>query len=142
MNEEQIALIKSNWAAVVPIAGTAADIFYTKLFEMDPSLRTMFPEDLSEQKVKLMKTLGMLVNAADHLEDMLPAVHALGERHVGYGVKEEHYPKVGAALLSTLEAGLGDAWDSEARDAWTALYSIASGAMIDAARKAKTAAAG
>ncbi|MDD9940997.1 MAG: globin family protein [Myxococcales bacterium] len=139
INQEQIEVVQSTWKQVVPIADAAADIFYTKLFEMDPSLRSMFPEDMAEQKKKLLQTLGRLVSALHHLEDVVPDVEALGVRHVGYGVQDEHYITVGGALLSTLEKGLGDAWTQEAKEAWTAVYSLVSNVMIGAARKAQLA---
>ena len=135
MNEEQIATVKSTWSMVVPIAGTAADLFYGKLFELDPAVRAMFPESMEEQKQKLMQTLGRLVAGLDKIEEVVPAVQQLGRRHVGYGVEESHYPVVGAALLWTLEQGLGEHWDAEVQDAWSSLYSLVSRVMIEAARE-------
>jgi hemoglobin-like flavoprotein len=141
MNEEQIATVKSTWSQVVPIADTAADLFYGRLFELDDSLRPMFPDDLGDQKKKLMQTLGRLVASLEDLESVVPAVQDLGKRHVGYGVKEPHYQTVGAALLWTLEKGLGDAWDPEVQQAWTAVYTLVSGVMIDAAKEVESPAA-
>jgi hypothetical protein len=58
---------------------------------------------------------------------------ALAKRHVSYGAKAEHYPVVGAALLWTLEKGLGDGWTPEVADAWGTAYGTLSGYMISEA---------
>jgi hemoglobin-like flavoprotein len=132
MDTEQVGLIKASWAKVVPIADTAADIFYNKLFELDGSLKAMFPADLSEQKKKLMQTLGRVVASLDDLPAVLPAVQDLGKRHVGYGVKPAHYATVGAVLLDTLQAGLGEAFTPPVKAAWTDAYGTLSKVMIEA----------
>ena len=99
MTPQQIALVQTSFAKVVPIAGTAADLFYGRLFEIAPDVRRMFPQDLAEQKKKLMAMLGTVVAGLARLDTLLPAICALGERHAGYGVKVEHFTPVGAALL-------------------------------------------
>jgi nitric oxide dioxygenase len=90
----------------------------------------MFPDDLTEQRKKLMATLAIVVNGLTSLDAVLPAASALAKRHVGYGAKPEHYPVVGAALLWTLEKGLGEAWTPELAQAWSAAYGLLSGTMI------------
>ena len=136
MTPEQVHMVKSSWDKVVPIADAAAGIFYTNLFELDGSLRPMFPEDLTEQKKKLMATLGRVISSLDNLPAVLPAVEALGAKHVGYGVKPEHYATVGSALLSTLATGLGSAFTPEVKSAWIEAYGALSSVMIGAAKKA------
>ena len=107
MTPQQIALVQASFAKVVPIAGTAADLFYARLFEIAPDVRRMFPDDMALQKKKLMVMLGTAVNGLSRLDALLPVVHALGERHAGYGVQAEHFEPVGQALLWTLKRGLG-----------------------------------
>lgn len=134
MTPFQVKLVMSSWEKVVPIADKAADIFYDKLFALDPALKPMFPDDLAEQKKKLMTTLNTVVTSLDNLPAVLPAVQALGKKHVGYGVKPEHYATVGEALLSTLDAGLGRAFTPEVKEAWTEAYGALSGTMIEASK--------
>ncbi len=98
MTPNQIKLVQTSFAQVAPIAATAADLFYGRLFEIAPQVRAMFPDDLSEQKKKLMAMLGTAVAGLNHLETLMPAVQALGRRHGGYGVKAQHYASVGSAL--------------------------------------------
>jgi hemoglobin-like flavoprotein len=138
MKQHQIALIRTSWESVLPIAGTAADIFYRKLFELDGSLRALFPSDLAEQKLKLMATLGRVVSSLDDFAAMLPSVEALGRKHVHYGVKPEHYNTVGAALLATLEAGLGEAWNDELKTAWATAYGALAQAMMRAGETSRS----
>ena len=135
----QVKIVQDSFEKVKPIADTAADIFYERLFETTPELRSLFPADMADQKGKLMKTIGIAVNGLDKLDTIVPTVKALGAKHVDYGVKDSHYGNVGAALLYTLEAGLGEDWDLELKEAWTATYSIVSTTMIAGADEARSA---
>lgn len=139
IRELEITRVQDSWRKVVPIADTAADLFYGRLFELDPLSRDMFPEDLKEQKKKLLAMLGAAVGGLNNIDTLLPVVRDLGKRHVGYGVKESHYKTVGAALLWTLEQGLGAAWTPAVKDAWVEVYTALSGAMIEASAYRKAA---
>lgn len=133
MDQSQIKLVQESFSKVAPIADQAAIIFYDRLFEVAPSVRAMFPDDMKKQRKKLMATLAIVVNGLSNLESILPAASALAKRHVDYGAKPEHYPVVGGALLWTLEKGLGGAWTPEVASAWTAAYGTLSGYMISEA---------
>lgn len=134
MNSKQIQLIRESFALVQPLADSVAEAFYRRLFELDPSLRAMFPPSLTEQGRKLMQMLGAAVGLLDRPHALVPALEALGRRHAGYGVRDEHYETVGAALLWTLERGLGPGFTPEVREAWTALYQVVATTMQAAAR--------
>jgi hemoglobin-like flavoprotein len=129
MTPQQIELVQASFRKVVPIAGTAADLFYDRLFEIAPETRALFPADLKDQKVKLMAMLGTAVTNLHKLDTILPAVKSLGERHKSYGVTAAHYAPVGAALLWTLEKGLGTDFTPEVKAAWTETYSALAGVM-------------
>jgi hemoglobin-like flavoprotein len=133
MTPDQVKLVQQSFAKVAPISDQAATIFYDRLFEVAPSVKAMFPSDLTEQRKKLMATLAVVVNGLSNLESVLPAASSLALRHVAYGAKPEHYPVVGGALLWTLEKGLGGAWTPEVAAAWTAAYATLSGYMISEA---------
>ena len=132
LSDAEIQLVQDSWSKVEPIAETAANIFYATLFEMDAELRPLFPEDMSEQKKKLMATIAFAVGALRKPDELAPAVKALGERHGGYGVKPAHYDTVGAALLSTLREGLGEAFSEPVEVAWTKTYGWLANTMIEA----------
>jgi len=121
---------------VLPISDKAAELFYGKLFELDPSLKPLFKGDMKEQGEKLMKMINTAVNGLDQLDQIVPAVQQLGVRHVNYGVKDKEYDTVGAALLWTLETGLGDAFTDEVKEAWATVYGILADTMKAAAADA------
>lgn len=142
ITEEDKEHIRRSWKLVIPIAETAADLFYKRLFELKPEYRTLFPEDLSGQKGKLLKMLSFIVKSLDfpesawrddvaESEDLLLVLLALGRRHQAlYRVPREAYGSVGAALLWTLDYGLGEAFSPPVRAAWTAVYKAVSSTMI------------
>jgi len=131
----QKTLVQTSFATIVPIADDAAALFYQRLFELDPSLQAMFRGSMIEQRKKLMQMLTAAVKGLDRLEQLVPVVQDLGRRHANYGVAEAHYDTVGAALLWTLEMGLGTAFTAETREAWTAVYGLLATTMKDAARE-------
>ena len=133
MTEREIVLVKNSFSQVAPIAEKAAELFYARLFELDPSLRALFHVDMKEQGRKLMSMLALVVGKLDRIDELIPRVQELGRRHAGYRVEDRHYDTVAAALLWTLEQGLGDAFTPEVKEAWTAAYLTLAGVMNDAA---------
>jgi len=132
MTPQEITLVQTSFAKVAPIATRVADLFYSRLFEIAPDVRRLFPEDMAGQKKKLMLMLGAAVGSLDRLDALIPVVQALGKRHTGYGVTAAHFASVGAALLWTLEQGLGPAFTPEVKAAWTSVYGMLSYTMIEA----------
>ena len=129
---EQKAIVQASFEKVVPIAEIAADIFYTKLFELDPDIKPLFKSDIVAQGRKLMTMIGSAVKGLDNLDALIPVLQDLSKRHVGYGVTEAHYATVGAALLFTLEKGLGESWNQNLQEAWTKVYVVLSDVMKNA----------
>lgn len=136
MTPEQITLVKTTWSQVVPIKEKAAELFYGKLFELDPTVKPMFTNDIVEQGKKLMMSINTVVNSLDKIETMVPVIQDMGRRHAGYGVKPQHYDTVGTALLWTLEMGLGPSFTPEVRSSWTRAYTLLASVMKDAAATA------
>lgn len=142
MTPRQVESIRDSWAAVEPIGDVAATLFYDRLFDQEPAIRRLFRRtDLAAQKRVLMQTLAVVVRSLDRLEQLVPAIQRLGRRHAEYGVRPAHYDSVGAALLWTLEQGLGDAFTTDSREAWAAAYATLASVMIDAAMEEGAAAA-
>ena len=133
MTPEQVFLVKDSFRKVVPIAGTAADLFYDRLFTTAPELRSLFSEDLTEQKKKLISMLATAVGNLHQLDHIAAAVKDLGRRHAGYGVTAVDYQPVGAALLWTLEQGLGTDFTPPVKAAWVEAYTTLAGVMTAAA---------
>lgn len=136
MTPQQIEMVQGSWKKVLPIADTAAELFYGKLFSLDPSLKPLFKGDIKEQGRKLMGMIGTAVNGLTRLDAIVPAVQALGVRHAGYGVKPAHYGTVATALVWTLEQGLGDAFTPDVKQAWVETYTVLAKTMQDAAATA------
>jgi len=134
MTPNEIRLIRESWTGVEPIADTAASLFYGQLFELDPAIQRLFRRtEMAAQRKILMQTLTVVVKSLDKLDQIVPAVQALGRRHAGYGVREAHYATVGEALLWTLEQGLGDTFTPDVRSAWATAYGTLAAVMIEAA---------
>ena len=127
------SLVRDSFAKVLPIAPQAAAIFYDRLFVLDPSLKRLFKGDMTEQGRMLMAMIGVVVAKLGNLETIMPALQDLGRRHASYGVQPRHYQTVGAALLWTLEQGLGDAFTPPVKAAWTEAYSVLCSIMQEGA---------
>jgi hemoglobin-like flavoprotein len=127
LNEKN--LVRKTFAQVAPIADVVAELFYGRLLELDPTLKPMFRIDMKQQGRKLMQIFAIAVNGLDRLEELLPALRDLGRKHSEYGVTDEHYDTGAAALLWTLEKGLGDAFTPEVKAAWVSVYTALTDAM-------------
>ena len=143
MDSKTIQLVQDSFQKVLPIADQAMVIFYDKLFEINPSVKPLFPantEQMGKQRNKLKGMLASAVAGLSNLQNLVPILQGLGQRHATYGVQDEHYNDVGAALLATLEAGLGDDFTPEVKQAWTEVYGVMAKTMIDAAATVQEAA--
>jgi hemoglobin-like flavoprotein len=134
MTPEQAQIIKLTFAQVMRDRDKVGWMFYDRLFSIAPEVKPLFKGDVAEQSRKLMDTLALAVGMLRDMPTLVITLEGLARRHVGYGVKDEHYDKVGEALLWTLEKGLGDAFTAQVRDAWTALYVAVAKIMRDAAK--------
>jgi hemoglobin-like flavoprotein len=130
MNPNQIQLVQTTFNDhVAPLGDAAAVVFYQNLFALDPTMRVMFRGDMAAQGHKLAQTLAFAVGGLHAPDGILDAVRQLGQRHVGYGVRAEHYDTVGQALVQTLQAAIGPAFTSEVREAWVAVYTLLASVM-------------
>lgn len=134
MTDEQIKLVRTSFAKIEPIAEKAAALFYAKLFDLNPKLRRLFKGDIYEQGKKLMQVIAYAVENLDRLDQIVPQVQELGEKHTTYGVKDEDYEKVGEALLWTFEKALGREFTAQMREAWAAIYKMLAETMKSGAK--------
>ena len=130
MTEQQIKLVKQSWATVLPIGRQAGLLFYSKLFEAAPAVRSLFKPDITEQANKLVTILGYVVTKLDRMEELLPEVQKLGAKHNQYGAEPAHYEVVGQCLIATLKEGMGQNWTAEVQDAWVTAYNTLKNVMI------------
>lgn len=131
-----LSLIRSSFKVVEPHGSQVTGYFYEHLFANNPAVRPLFAPHLDEQRDRLWAALGALVNNIDNTETLVGMLQNLGRRHAGYGVQDSHYDTVGAALLWTLEAGLGRQFTPEVKEAWATVYGLLATTMKDAARDA------
>ena len=125
----QIELVQRTFAVVAPLADDVAALFYRRLFEIDPSLQSMFRGDMAAQRRKLMVMLTAAVKGLPRLDRLVPVLQDLARRHADYGVIESQYETVGNALIWTLEKGLGPDFTPEVREAWTTVYGVLAATM-------------
>ena len=134
MTPEAERLIRETWTHLVPIRLTAAELFYGRLFEIDPSTIALFDgKPMYAQHEKFLQTVDTLVQMLDYPSQIIEDLQALARRHITYGVVLPQYETVGAALLWALEQGLGDRWTPEVKRAWVELYDFIAGVMRRAA---------
>jgi hemoglobin-like flavoprotein len=139
MTTQQVNLVKTTWKIFQHISPVLiGDVFYSKLFIAVPKVRPMFHITTEEQSKKLIEMLNVIVGRLDRLQELSEDIRQLAIRHVGYGVRAEHYGPVGDALLWTLSQGLGKDWNDEVKEAWTSCYRLLSQTMIDAAGHTST----
>ena len=136
MTSERRQLVAESWKALQPQSTEVGTAFFRRLFELDPTLRSLFSSTILDEQVrKLMSMLDLVVHWLDAPERLVPALKQLGARHATYGVVDEHYAKVGSALMATLEEYLGPRFTPEVRGAWTEAYLLMSSLMRRGAAK-------
>lgn len=136
MSPEQKLLVQITYERLAPMANRAGELFYRRLFELDPTLKPLFMSDIREQGRMFMGMIGIAVKGLDRVSDLLPVVEDLGHSHAGYGVKDKDYETLGAAFIWTLEQVLEHHFTPEARLAWIAAYAMLAKAMKQAAHDA------
>lgn len=119
INPEQVHLIRKSFAELARHDHVAALVFYKRLFELDPSLKGLFSNDIEEQSRKLLDMLAVLIAMLERPLGLELELRAMGARHVSYGVENKHYATVGAALLDMLEGTSGKAFTPAMKEAWT-----------------------
>jgi hemoglobin-like flavoprotein len=140
MTAQEIMLVKESFRRLSPTAEQVAALFYARLFELDPSLRSLFRGDMATQGCKFMQMIAGAIAALDRVEAITLTFRQLGARHVRYGVRDEHYATVGASLIWTLEKSLGSDFNPAVKSAWTAMYALFARIMMDGAHSAENAA--
>lgn len=135
LHSGQVDLLQAGLSRLMPVSESAAELFYRKLFELDPALRPLFKADIDVQGRKFMHTLAHLVQGLYRIDWIRPSVEQLGRDHVRYGVRPEHYATARTALLWALDRSLGAALTTDEREAWGAAYDLLAEIMIDGARE-------
>jgi len=133
LTPQQVVLVQSTFSTVQPMTATAAELFYKRLFEIDPAVAGLFKGDMQQQGRRFMQVLAVAVGSLSNMSTLVPIVQQLGLRHASFGVKAEHFDSVQQALLWTLAVILQDEYSSEVRSAWATAYAMLAGVMKEAA---------
>jgi len=133
LTSQQIATVQYSFRSVQPMSATAAELFYKRLFEIEPATAPLFKRGMREQGEHFMRVLALAVGSLSNGPTLAYMVKQLGVRHASYGVTAEHYDAVRRALLWMLAAILQDGYTEEVREAWSTAYSMLAGIMKEAA---------
>ena len=136
MTPRQIELVQNSFAKIVPFSPAAADVFYKRLFQMDPSLRALFTSDVKQQGKKLMESIRAVVLNLRRIDQIIAGVQAMAARHAPHATQSHHYATVGGAWMHTLAKGLGDEFTEEMREAWLTAATLLAISMKAAADEA------
>jgi hemoglobin-like flavoprotein len=95
-------LLETSLQEIVLHGEAFAVAFYERLFTRFPQMHAFFANtDMFEQRKKLQESLALIVQHIQQPEALSRMLQELGQRHVTYGVRPEHYPLVGDVLLET-----------------------------------------
>lgn len=131
----QSELIRASFEAIVPRAEELIESFYDRLFETAPGVRSLFPDDIHKQRSKLLQIIGLVVESAECLDEIEEPFRTMGELHIEYGARAEHYPVFRDVMLATLGEFAGDAWTPATESAWRWALDTVSGKMIAAGER-------
>ncbi len=129
MTPREKQLVRDSLPSIRDVAGPVSKLFYGRLFELEPSLRGLFHEDIGRQGLKLVDMLSAVVDNLDRIEALNPVLQSMGKRHVEYGVTTRHYELLEQAMLWSLGIALEREFDPETRDAWRKVFDAVSLAM-------------
>lgn len=116
-----------------PVAVHVADLFYDRLFELDPSLEELFVEQDHVLRARFTRAVGSVVSTLDDIGALLPLLHEIGRRQGALGFRPGMYTTMGKALLWTFEQTLAEDFTAPVKDAWAALYAFVSSALMQGA---------
>ena len=126
---EQKRLVQATFHRIKPVSAATAQLFYNRLFQLNPAVRRLFTGDLEDQRRKLLICLNTLVEGLDRFDEIMPAMELVAARHKTYGARPEHLEVFGEALMWTLQRALGPHWSPQVQEAWAAAYESLAKAM-------------
>jgi hemoglobin-like flavoprotein len=138
VTKQQRRLVQESLPEIQELSGPIGQLFFGRLFEMDPSLRAMFHQDIALQSKKVMDVLTSVVARLDHFDEFEPEIRALGQRHTGYGVRPDHYDLLNNALIWALGRALDSEFYPELKAAWRAVLDSISVTMKEGAAEVST----
>ena len=130
LTKDEVKLIQRSWVDLTANSKRVGEVFYNKLFERNPDMKSLFTGELKEQAGALMRMVKTVVEGLSNPNIIVPAIQDLGRRHHDYGVKSDQYKKFGDCLIMCLEHETGGTFDAKTKSAWQKLYAILAETMI------------
>lgn len=133
LDSKMIEIIKSTVPVLEVHGQTITKTFYQTMFKNHPELLNIF-NHANQRQGKQPAALANAVYAAavhiDRLEEILPVVKGIAQKHRALGIQPEHYPIVGENLLAAIKTVLGDAATDEIIEAWRQAYGVIADVFI------------
>ena len=130
MDASNITRLETSFNLLAPRGPELIDRFYATLLSRYPEVRTLFPQDMKLQKMKLLSALVLVVESLRRPAQLNEVLLDMGKRHVAYGVKEEHYPYVRDTLLEVMREMAGKAWTPQLEKDWTDALNLVAETML------------
>jgi hemoglobin-like flavoprotein len=121
LTAKQKRLIRESFLQLEPAFDLVGQLFFHKLFRLDPFFRARFAGPVEIQGRKFMAALKLGIVSLNYEGGLAPTLKLLGVRHRQLGIKVRHYRLMAKALIWTLEQSLGKQFTRETKDAWSAM---------------------
>jgi len=121
LTAEQKRLIRVSFLRIEPALDLVAQLFFLKLFRLDPSLRKKFSGPIEVQARKFAAGAKLAMISIGHEDGLAPTLRLLGARHRQLGIRARHYRTMSRSLVWTLERSLDKDFDRDTKDAWNTL---------------------
>lgn len=126
------ARLRSDFEQILAHELRLGELFYARLFEAAPHLRSLFKSTPEEQARKLIASLESIVRNFEDPESSAALLAELGRRHASYGAKAEHYVLVIDVMIESMAQLFGPRGDPRRLDEWRMALRLISDQMIAA----------
>ncbi len=132
MAEEQTRRLEQSFDVLKPNVEELVATFYQKLFSEHPELRSMFPEEMTDQRRKLHAALAFVVANLRKPEALRKTLLGMGAKHAAdYGVVAEHYPHVRDDMVHSMGVVAAEVWNDQLAADWTEALNAVAEIMIE-----------
>jgi hemoglobin-like flavoprotein len=120
LTAKQKRLIRESFLKLEPAYDLVGQLFFRKLYRLDPWFRDRFAGPVEVQGRKFMAGLKLGIIALNYDDGLTPVIRLVGVRNRRSGIKVRHYRIMAKALIWTLEQSLEKRFTRETKDAWSA----------------------
>ncbi|XP_054758842.2 uncharacterized protein LOC129264905 [Lytechinus pictus] len=145
ITSNQKEIVQRTWKTLGKDPGRHGAVMFARLVTDHPEVGRLFPfgdrgmtyhqllwdDSVKAHGKKVMQTIGHVVDGLNNLDLLVPILQDLAKRHIEYNVNKKHLEAVGKALFYAIEKGLGNAFDSETKGAWMAVFTLVANIMSE-----------